>query len=99
MRQPDLQRLFIREEMDADPATVAAIPIAGPRRPARAPSRRARSPTSSTPRSCCSLLQATVVSGIVFPRDVKRLMGLDPDSPEYLEHMGEQLRRLVRRLK
>ena len=44
------------------------------------------------------VLQSAVVAGIVFPSDVKRLMGLDPESPEYLEHMGAQLRLLVRRL-
>jgi hypothetical protein len=38
------------------------------------------------------------VAGIIFPGDVKKLMGLDPASPEYLEHVGAQLRLLVRRL-
>ena len=44
------------------------------------------------------VLQTAVLSGIVFPREVKRLMGMDPGSPEFLEHMGQQLRLLVRRL-
>jgi hypothetical protein len=44
------------------------------------------------------VLQAAVVAGVVFPGDVKRLTGLDPGSPEFLARMGEQLRRLVRRL-
>ena len=44
------------------------------------------------------VLQAAVISGVVFPGDVKRLMGLDPASPEYLEHMDHQLRLLVGRL-
>ena len=44
------------------------------------------------------VLQAAVVSGVVFPGDAKRLMGLDPASPEYLEHVRRQLRLLVSRL-
>ena len=44
------------------------------------------------------VLQTAVLSGIVFPREVKRLMGMDPGSPEFLEHMGQQMRLLVRRL-
>ncbi|MBA2516096.1 MAG: hypothetical protein H0V22_02045 [Solirubrobacterales bacterium] len=44
------------------------------------------------------LLRSAVVSGVVFPGDVKRLMSLDPSSPEYLDHMGRQLPLLVARL-
>ena len=99
VRQPDLQRLFIREEMDADPATVSRDPESQDLADLRARKDAGEIADELDPAFVLLLLQAAVVSGIVFPRDVKRLMGLEPDSPEYLDHMGEQLRRLVRRLK
>ncbi|WP_380163907.1 TetR/AcrR family transcriptional regulator [Jannaschia sp. R86511] len=44
------------------------------------------------------LMQVVVAAGFVFPADVKRYMGLDPDSSEYLEHVGGQLQLLLARL-
>jgi len=44
------------------------------------------------------LLQAVVVAGFVFPGDVKRYMGFDPESPEYLAHVSVQLQLLLDRL-
>jgi AcrR family transcriptional regulator len=98
VRQPDLQRLFIREEMEADPDSVARDPDSEDLADLRARKQAGEIAEELDPAFVLLVLQAAVVSGIVFPRDVKRLMGLAPDSPEYLEHMGEQLRRLVRRL-
>jgi TetR/AcrR family transcriptional regulator len=43
-------------------------------------------------------MQAMVIIGTVCPTDVKRYLGVDPTSPEYLELAGTQVRRLVRRL-
>lgn len=37
------------------------------------------------------VLQSTVIAGIIFPGEAKRLLGLDPGSEEYLEHVGSQL--------
>jgi AcrR family transcriptional regulator len=97
-RQPDLQRLFIREEMEADPDTAERDPDSQDLADLRARQAAGEIADELDPAFVLLVLQAAVISGIVFPRDVKRLMGLDPASPEYLEHMGEQLRRLVRRL-
>jgi TetR/AcrR family transcriptional regulator len=44
------------------------------------------------------VLQSAVIARVVFPDDVKRYLGLEPASPEYLEIAEEQLRRIVRRL-
>jgi len=97
-RQPDLQRLFVREEMEADPDTAERDPDSQDLADLRARQAAGEIAGELDPAFVLLVLQAAVISGIVFPRDVKRLMGLDPASPEYLEHMGEQLRRLVRRL-
>ena len=40
-------------------------------------------------------LQAAAIAGIAFPGDVRRFTGLEPDSPEFAERYGEQLRRLI----
>lgn len=97
-RQPDLQRLFIRESIDQDVRDVAHEPEAPDLQDLRARQAAGEIARELDPAFVLIVLQAAVISGVVFPGDVKRLMGLDPASPEYLEHMGRQLRLLVRRL-
>ena len=97
-RQPDLQRLFIREELEQDPDAVEHEPIADDIEDLRARQAAGEIADDLDPAFVLLVLQTAVLSGIVFPREVKRLMGMDPGSEEFLEHMGEQLRRLVRRL-
>jgi TetR/AcrR family transcriptional regulator len=97
-RQPDLQRLFIRESLEQDADAVAHDPAAPELEDMRARQAAGEIADELDPAFVLLVLQAAVISGDVFPGDVKRLMGLDPGSPEYLERMGEQLRRLVRRL-
>jgi AcrR family transcriptional regulator len=96
--QPELQRLFIREMLDQDPGEVAYEPEAEDLRGLRARQAAGEIASELDPAFVLLVLQAAVVAGIIFPGDVKRLMGLDPASPEYLEHVGAQLRLLVRRL-
>ncbi len=97
-RQPDLQRLFIRESMDQDPGEIAHEPGAQELQDLRARQAAGEIAQELDPAFVLMMLQATVISGVVFPGDVKRLMGLDPSSPEYLEHVDQQLRLLVSRL-
>ena len=97
-RQPDLQRLFIREELEQDPDAVAHEPVADDIADLRRRQAEGEIADELDPAFVLLLLQTAVLSGIVFPREVKRLMGMDPGSPEFLEHMGQQLRLLVRRL-
>jgi TetR/AcrR family transcriptional regulator len=40
-------------------------------------------------------LQSIAAAGLVFPGDVRRLTGHEPDSPAFLQWHGDQLRRLV----
>jgi TetR/AcrR family transcriptional regulator len=97
-RQPDLQRLFIRESIDQDVGEVAHEPDAQELQDLRARQAAGEIAEELDPAFVLMVLQATVISGVVFPGDVKRLMGLDPASPDYLEHMRRQLRLLVGRL-
>jgi TetR/AcrR family transcriptional regulator len=97
-RQPDLQRLFIREELEQDPDAVTHQPLADDIEDLRRRQAAGEIADELDPAFVLLVLQTAVLSGIVFPREVKRLMGVDPGSPEFLEHMGRQLRLLVRRL-
>ena len=97
-RQADLQRLFLRQSMEEDPAEVAHDPDAHELVDMRARQAAGEVADELDPAFVLLMLSGTVFSGVVVPREVKRLTGLDPGSPEYLERMGEQLRRLVRRL-
>jgi TetR/AcrR family transcriptional regulator len=97
-RQPDLQRLFIRQSMDQDAGELAHEPEAPELQDLRARQAAGEIAQELDPAFVLMMLQATVISGVVFPGDAKRLMGLDPASPEYLEHVRRQLRLLVSRL-
>jgi AcrR family transcriptional regulator len=44
------------------------------------------------------LFEAAAAVGVIFPGDVRRATGLDPQDPEFAERYAEQLRRVVRRL-
>jgi AcrR family transcriptional regulator len=44
-------------------------------------------------------LMAAVAAGTTMPEMATRLTGLDPDSPDFVERYGDQLRRLVRHLR
>lgn len=44
-------------------------------------------------------LMAAVAAGTTMPDMVRRLTGLDPASPEFLDRYGDHLRRLVDRLR
>lgn len=44
------------------------------------------------------MLTGAVAAPIALPGEVRRIMGMDPESPEFAEHYAEQLRRLIRRL-
>lgn len=96
--QPDLQRLFVRESLVQDVDEVEHEPDAPELAHLRARQAAGEIAEELDPGFVLLVLQAAVVAGIVFPGDVKRYLGLDPASPAYLEHAGEQLRRLVRRL-
>jgi TetR/AcrR family transcriptional regulator len=96
--QPELQRLFVRESLDADPGAVTYEPDAPEIEDLRRRQAAGELGEDLDPAFVLLVLQAAVIARIVFPDDVKRYLGIDPASPEYLEHADEQLRRIVRRL-
>lgn len=97
-REPDLQRLFLRECLEQDPSKAEPEPDAPELVDLRARQAAGEIAAELDPGFVLLVLQASVILGIVFPGDAKRYLGLDPGSPEYLEHVGAQLRLLVRRL-
>jgi TetR/AcrR family transcriptional regulator len=50
------------------------------------------------PGAVMMLMMGAVSAPAVMPQLVRRIFGLDPDSPEFEERYAEQLRRIVRRL-
>ncbi len=98
LRQPNLQRLFIRESLDEDLADVAHDPDAPELVDLRARQNAGEIADDLDPAFVLLALQGMVVAHLVFASDVRRLTGLDPASPEYLAAAGAQLRRIVRHL-
>src|SRR4051812_25814619 len=93
-----LQRLFVRETLAQDPDEVAHQPdnddLAGMRRRQQA----GEIAPDLDPEFVFLFLQALVVAPVVFPGEVKRLTGLDPNSDEFHWHARTQLARIVERL-
>lgn len=98
LEQPDLQRLFVRESIEAEPDDVAYEPDAPEVVDLRRRQDGGEIAPELDPAFVLLMFQSAVVANVVFPGDVKRLLGLDPASPEYFAHADEQLRLLVRRL-
>ncbi len=98
IRQRDLQRMFVRECLDEDISQVISEPDAPEIEDLRRRQRDGELADELDPAFVLLALQAIVAAGVVFPRDVKRYLGLEPDSPEYESHAAEQLRRILRRL-
>lgn len=96
--QPDLQRMFLRDELDRDTSDVAFEPDAPELVDLRARQAAGEIAEELDPAFVLLVLQAAVVAGFVFPADVKRYLGMDPASPAYLAHVGPQLRLLAQRL-
>lgn len=98
--QYELHRLFIRESLDAPPEGgseglgIREADVADVRR------RQAEGEIADDldPAFLLLALEAAVGAGVIFPGDVRRLTGLDPNSPEFAERYAEQLRRIVRHL-
>ena len=93
-----LQRMFLRETLDQDPATVAYEPDSEDLAGLRARQQAGEIGADLDPAFVLLFLQALVVSRVVFPAEVKRLTGLDPNSEEFYRRAREQLARLVERL-
>ena len=97
-REPELVRLFVRENLIQDPDAVPYDPGACEVAELRARQAAGEIAPDLDPAFVQLALQAIVSSGITQPGDTKRYLGMDPRSPEYLEVATTQLRLLIHRL-
>ncbi len=95
---PHLQRMFLRESLDQDPADVEHDPDSDEVTGLRARQQAGELAADLDPAFVLLFLQAMVVAGVLFPADTMRLTGLDPASSQYYERAREQLSRVVQRL-
>ena len=95
---PELHKMFVRESIDEDVSTIPYEPDSHELVDMRRRQDEGEIGPDLDPAYVLLALQGMVVAGIVFPRDVKRFLGLDPGSPEFLEHAGDQILKIVRRL-
>jgi TetR/AcrR family transcriptional regulator len=96
--QPELQRLFIRENLEADHATVTPELDADDVNELRRRQAEGEIDPEIDPAFLLIVLQAAVSIGVLFPRDVRRYLDMDPSSDEFFEHADRQLRILVQHL-
>jgi TetR/AcrR family transcriptional regulator len=99
----DLHRLLVRDCLDDDGGdddggTHAAAGEGADVTEMRRRQERGEIADDIDPAFLLLALTGAVSVGIVFPADVRAATGLDPSSPEFAEHYGDQLRRIVRRL-
>ncbi len=95
---PSRVRFTVREALDRDPADVEFEPDASEVVNLRNRRDAGEITADLDPAFVLLLLQSVVMSGSLFPADTKRVLGLEPGTPEYLSFMSEQLRRLTRKL-
>lgn len=96
--QPELQRLFVRENLEADPADVAPDLDADDVTDLRRRQAEGEIDPEIDPAFLLIVLQAAVSVGVLFPRDVRRYLDMDPSSDEFFAHADAQLRILVQHL-
>jgi len=97
-RQPELQRLFVRENLEADHTQVVPDVDADDVRELRRRQGDGEIDPEIDPAFLLLVLQAAVSVGVLFPRDVRRYLDMDPSSDEFFALADEQLRVIVRKL-
>ena len=95
---PDLQQLFLRENLEAELGRIAHEPDDPDLVEFRRRQEAGELAADLDPAFVLLVLQAAVSIGSLFRRDVRRYLGLDPSSEEYRDFAAEQLRRLIRHL-
>jgi TetR/AcrR family transcriptional regulator len=93
-----LQRLFLRERLEQDPEAIGYEPDSEDLVRLRQRQAAGEIGADLDVPIVFLMLQAMVVAPALFPGEVKRLTGLEPDSDEFHEHAREQLARIVERL-
>jgi len=93
--QPDLVRLFLRDNLDLDPTTIAFDPDAPEVVDMRARQRAGEVTEALDPAFVLLAMQSITVCGYTLPNEVARYLGMDPRSDGFLEYLRGQLRLLV----
>lgn len=93
-----LARLFLRESLDDVTPAGARADGNGDVEDLRRRQAEGEIAEDLDPGYLLLALQGAVSASLVFPAEVRRLTGLEPDSPEFLATFAEQIRRIVRRL-
>ena len=96
--QPDLQRLFIRQNLEADPDQVDPDLDGEDLTEFRRRQAAGELAPELDPGFVLLVMQAMTSVATIFPGEVKRLLGLDPSSEEFFTLADAQLRAIVRRL-
>lgn len=95
---PDLERIFLREMLDRDPADVAFNPDVPEVADLRRRQRAGEISADLDPAFLLLFLQAMTVSGSLFAAEAKRLTGLDPGSADFRQRAADQLSAIVSKL-
>ncbi len=95
---PDLQKMFLREQLDVDPAGVTPDPSADDLLGLQRRQQAGEIGPDLDPGFVLLVLQAMVLVGTTLPSDAKRLTGLDPGSDAFHALAREQIARIVARL-
>ncbi|MBJ7291388.1 TetR family transcriptional regulator [Williamsia sp.] len=95
---PDLERIFLRENLDQDPGDVEYEPDSDEVVDLRRRQQAGEIGDELDPAFVLLFLEAMTVSGSLFPAEAKRLTGLDPRSAEFRRQAADQLSAIVRRL-
>ncbi|NYJ75448.1 TetR family transcriptional regulator [Allobranchiibius huperziae] len=95
---PDLERIFLRENLDRDPADVVHDPDSAEVADLRRRQESGELAHELDPAFVLLFLEAMTVSGTLFAAEAKRLTGHDPRSSEFRDRAAEQVREIVRRL-
>jgi AcrR family transcriptional regulator len=98
VEDPELVRLFVRQMLDGLPAGASPEPTDDLDDLRRRQDEGELAPELD-PGFVLLLLQGVVTAGVSAPDDVRRLLGVAPNGPDYRERMAQQLRVLVRRLR
>jgi AcrR family transcriptional regulator len=96
--RPDMQRLFLRENLDGDASEAEYAPDSDDLVEMRRRQTIGEISPELDPAFVLLVLEAAVSLGMSMPLEVKRHLGLDPTSDEYFALADAQLRLIARRL-
>ena len=95
---PELERIYLRETLDADPDHVSYDSDVDEVRDLQRRQKAGEIDADLDPAFVLLFLQAMTAAGALFPGEAKRLTGLDPRSTEFRNRVADQLAKIVSKL-